>query len=180
MPIALIADNDAGVRGLLAELARRQGFEVRVAADGLAAQEALAAGDVDLLVCDLDMPRLSGQQLVAGLADSLRVPLVVVVSGYVDAAIQASLMAQRGVRVVLRKPFDVMAFAGLLRGYASELAAKVLQAAPASVESHAVAQVADPMQSASPQPIAELSVGRLESGSVGLEPGSAGKNHFVP
>lgn len=180
MPIALIADNDAGVRGLLAELARRQGFEVRVAADGLAAQEALAAGDVDLLVCDLDMPRLSGQQLVASLADSLRVPLVVVVSGYVDAAIQASLMAQRGVRVVLRKPFDVMAFAGLLRGYASELAAKVHQAAPASQGPDAVVRVADAMRSATPQPIAEPSAGRPTSASIGLEADPAGKNHFVP
>jgi CheY-like chemotaxis protein len=180
MPIALIADNDAGVRGLLAELARRQGFEVRVAADGLAAQEALAAGDVDLLVCDLDMPRLSGQQLVAGLADSLRVPLVVVVSGYVDAAIQASLMAQRGVRVVLRKPFDVMAFAGLLRGYASELIAKSRQEEAAGSESGAPTRVEDPLRSPVPQSMPEPSMGRPASVSVGLEADPAGKNHFVP
>ena len=180
MPIALIADNDVGVRGLLAELARRQGFVVRVAADGLAAQEALAAGDVDLLVCDLDMPRLSGQQLVAGLAGFVRVPLVVVVSGYVDAAIQASLMAQRGVRVVLRKPFDVMAFAGLLRGYASELAAQARQGESASLEVDASARVEDPLRGSPQHPVLMQSVGGIGIGTAGVDQPSAGKNHFVP
>ncbi len=180
MPIALIADNDVGVRGLLAELARRQGFVVRVAADGLAAQEALAAGDVDLLVCDLDMPRLSGQQLVAGLAGCVRVPLVVVVSGYVDAAIQASLMAQRGVRVVLRKPFDVMAFAGLLRGYASELTAQARLDEPASLEADASARGEGPLRGSPAQPVLTQSVGGLGVGTTGVDQPSAGKNHFVP
>jgi CheY-like chemotaxis protein len=180
MPIALIADNDAGVRGLLAELARRQGFEVRVAPDGVAAQEALAAGDVDLLVCDLDMPRLSGQQLVAGLADSLRVPLVVVVSGYVDAAIQASLMAQRGVRVVLRKPFDVMAFAGLLRGYATELVAQSRKVEAELAAAETGARLEGPVQSMPEQPVFPQPVGGLGVEASGGDQVSAGKNHFVP
>lgn len=129
MRIAVIADNDPGVRGLLAELARRQGFEVRPAADGEQAKSLLAAGCVDLLVCDLDMPKVTGQQLLAWLAQQPHAPIVVVVSGYVDATIQAGLMAQRGVRTVLRKPFDILAFASLLRGYASEVAPR--EAAPA-------------------------------------------------
>ena len=121
MPIALIADNDPGVRGLLSELARRQGFVVREAIDGEAAKQGLEAAGVDLLVCDLDMPKLSGQQLLQWLSQQLEVPIVVVVSGYVEAGMQQGLMAQRGVRVVLKKPFDILAFVGLLRGYASEL-----------------------------------------------------------
>lgn len=121
---AVIADNDPGVRSLLAELARRQGFEVHPAADGEQAKLLLAAGGVDLLVCDLDMPKVTGQQLLGWVAQQPQTPIVVVVSGYVDASIQTGLMAHRGVRTVLRKPFDILAFASLLRGYAAELAAR--------------------------------------------------------
>ncbi len=124
MRSAVIADNDPGVRSLLAELARRQGFEVHVAADGEQAKALLGTGSVDLLVCDLDMPKVTGQQLLGWVAQQHQAPIVVVVSGYVDATIQASLMAIRGVRSVLRKPFDILAFASLLRGYANELAAR--------------------------------------------------------
>ena len=124
MRSAVIADNDPGVRALLAELARRQGFEVQQASDGEQAKALLAAGGVDLLVCDLDMPKVTGQQLLGWVGQQLQTPIVVVVSGYVDAAIQAGLMAQRGVRTVLRKPFDILAFASLLRGYAAELVAR--------------------------------------------------------
>lgn len=130
MRSAVIADNDPGVRGLLAELARRQGFEVLPAADGEQAKSLLGAGRVDLLVCDLDMPKVTGQQLLGWLAQQPQTPIVVVVSGYVDAAIQAGLMAHRGVRTVLRKPFDILAFASLLRGYAAELAAREHAAKP--------------------------------------------------
>lgn len=165
MPIALIADNDPGVRGLLSELARRQGFVVREAIDGEAAKQGLEAAGVDLLVCDLDMPKLSGQQLLQWLSQQLEVPIVVVVSGYVEAGMQQALMAQRGVRVVLKKPFDILAFVSLLRGYASELAQRQAAPAPAVVAASAV----------SPEP--DLSPVKVPAG---LAAAIAGKNHFVP
>lgn len=165
MPIALIADNDPGVRGLLAELARRQGFEVREAVDGEAAKQVLDAASVDLLVCDLDMPKVSGQQLLHWLSQRLEVPAVVVVSGYVEPGMQQALMAHRGVRVVLRKPFDILAFVGLLRGYASEFLQRQRAAEPAP----SVVLAGE-----------EGAVGAgAEASRRSLEP-IAGKNHFVP
>jgi CheY-like chemotaxis protein len=165
MPIALIADNDPGVRGLLSELARRQGFVVREAVDGEAAKQGLEAAGVDLLVCDLDMPKLSGQQLLQWLAQQLEVPIVVVVSGYVEAGMQQALMAQRGVRVVLKKPFDILAFVGLLRGYASELAQRQVATPPVV----ATGSVVPPEPNPAPVKV-----------EVGLATAIAGKNHFVP
>lgn len=165
MPIAMIADNDPGVRGLLSELARRQGFVVREAIDGEAAKQGLEAAGVDLLVCDLDMPKLSGQQLLQWLSQQLEVPIVVVVSGYVEAGMQQGLMAQRGVRVVLKKPFDILAFVGLLRGYASELAQRQAATASAVVAASAV----------SPEP--DLPLVKVPAG---LATAIVGKNHFVP
>lgn len=165
MPIALIADNDPGVRGLLAELARRQGFEVREAVDGEAAKQVLDAAPVDLLVCDLDMPKVSGQQLLHWLAQRLEVPVVVVVSGYVEAGMQQALMSQRGVRVVLRKPFDILAFVGLLRGYASEFAQRQVAVEP---------QTGPLVQGAAAAGASATQVHRDVAEPI------AGKNHFVP
>ncbi len=107
----LIADNDPGVRGLLCEVVRRQGLAATVVADGEAAQAALAGGTFAVLICDLDMPRRTGLEVLSWLATQGRQPAVLVVSGYVDARIQAQLDALSFVRGVLRKPFDVLAFA---------------------------------------------------------------------
>jgi DNA-binding response OmpR family regulator len=114
----LVADNDPGVRSLLAELARRQGYAVRTADDGEAACRELARGGIDVFVCDLDMPRLSGSQVLDWLAAQALQPATVVVSGYLDARTTAALGRRPWVRASLRKPFDVVAFVALLRGLA--------------------------------------------------------------
>lgn len=132
MVMVLIADNDPGVRGLLTEVVRRQGCSVAAANDGLAAQQALAAAPVDILVCDLDMPRLGGLELLAWLATQPVQPAVVVVSGFVDARTAARLDELACVRAVLRKPFDVLAFAARIRELAAVAASAVPVAAAAA------------------------------------------------
>ncbi len=123
MVTVLVADNDPGVRSLLVEVVRRQGCAVEGAIDGVAARERLEAGGIDILVCDLDMPRLSGNDLLAWIEARAVRPLVVVVSGYIDGKLEAALGSLRCVRSVLRKPFDVFAFAQLVRGLAAAAAA---------------------------------------------------------
>lgn len=110
----LIADNDPGVQALLAEVARRAGCTVRTAADGLAARDQLRGGGVDVLVCDLDMPRLSGNDLLDWLARQPAPPATIVVSGFVDDRLRRTVAPWPWVRAVLRKPFDVMQFRDLV------------------------------------------------------------------
>jgi len=61
----LIAEDDAHIRRVCMMWLARQGHTVLEAADGQAAMELLQAQDVDLLVSDVEMPRLSGTELVA-------------------------------------------------------------------------------------------------------------------
>jgi len=56
----LVADDDPQMRRLIRSILERDGFEVTEAADGLDALEALEAHPVDLVVLDIDMPRLDG------------------------------------------------------------------------------------------------------------------------
>ncbi len=56
----LLIDDDARIRRRCAEVLRLEGFEVREAADGRAGLEAVRQDPVDLIVCDVTMPRLNG------------------------------------------------------------------------------------------------------------------------
>ena len=63
----LIADNDRAVSGLLSEVLQQSGFTVEHAYDGEAASELARGADVQVLVCDLDMPGVSGLEVLASL-----------------------------------------------------------------------------------------------------------------
>ena len=110
----LVADNDAGVRSLLAEVVRRSGCAVVEADNGVDAVALVEQRPVDILVCDLDMPGVAGEEVVARVAARSAPPAIVVVSGFLDAATVEALQAQACVRAVLRKPFDVLMFADLI------------------------------------------------------------------
>lgn len=110
-PLILVADNDPDVSHLLADVLRMHGARTEIVADGEAAVRRLRAGHVDLLVCDLDMPKLDGEGVVNALAHCPSPPPVLIVSGFVDDVTVARLQQSPHVLGVLRKPFDVIEFA---------------------------------------------------------------------
>ncbi|MEZ5964942.1 MAG: response regulator [Planctomycetota bacterium] len=110
-PLILVADNDPDVSLLLADVLRMHGARTEVVPDGDAAVQRLMQGDVHLLVCDLDMPKLDGEGVVRALPRCPSPPPVLVVSGFVDDATLGRLQESPHVRGVLRKPFDVIEFA---------------------------------------------------------------------
>ena len=56
----LVADDDRQMRRLVRMILERDGHEVAEAADGLDALDAIESGQCDLMILDLDMPRLDG------------------------------------------------------------------------------------------------------------------------
>ncbi|MFN0179487.1 MAG: ATPase, T2SS/T4P/T4SS family [Gemmatimonadales bacterium] len=64
----LVVDDDRQMRRLIKMMLEREGYLVREAADGLDALDAIDAGPVDLMILDLDMPRLDG----VGVLEELR------------------------------------------------------------------------------------------------------------
>lgn len=118
-PKVLIADNDRAVSSLLAEIVRRLGCAVEVAYDGAAAVAALGAGGFRVLVCDLDMPKVSGFEVVQWLAPRPDAPQTLVISGFVDAGTEQRLQAFACVQGVLKKPFDLAFFSQQVRGLLS-------------------------------------------------------------
>ena len=57
----LIVDDSKTVRNLVAFIMKKEGFRITMAEDGLDGLEKLySAGDVDLIISDINMPRMDG------------------------------------------------------------------------------------------------------------------------
>jgi CheY-like chemotaxis protein len=114
----LIADDDLSVRNLLALLARRAGFEVDEASDGLVALEKLHKNNYVVLLLDLMMPHLDGYAVVAELRGKERRPAVIVVTAFPPSAVEQRL-DQDVVDAVVHKPFDVDMISGIITSLAA-------------------------------------------------------------
>lgn len=81
----LVVDDSLTVRELQRKLLLNRGYEVTVAVDGMDGWNALRAEDFDLLITDIDMPRMDGIELVSLLRrDSRLQSLPVMVVSYKD------------------------------------------------------------------------------------------------
>lgn len=62
-PNILVAEDDPAIGTALQRALRHEGYDVRRAADGAAALEALDARDADLVILDIAMPRVDGLEV---------------------------------------------------------------------------------------------------------------------
>lgn len=102
----LVADDDASLRTVIAETLRGEGYIVDEAENGVAALERLRENVPDLMLVDIVMPELDGNELIRrcrSIPGCAAVP-VVVISGTHGLPNDAS---ELGVRAVLVKPFDL-------------------------------------------------------------------------
>jgi CheY-like chemotaxis protein len=100
----LVVDDCLDIATLEADLVVMSGRRAVIAPDGLEALAILENTNVDIILLDLDMPRLSGQSVLDRLAANRglsRIP-VIVVSANVNA-----LRPTPQVVAVVSKPFDV-------------------------------------------------------------------------
>ena len=105
--VVLLADDEELVRFATKRVLEHVGIEVLTAADGEEALEihAAQAHRIDLVVLDLDMPRLDGEQAYARLREHNPNLHVVICSGYLDEERVRALRAA-GVDGFIHKPYD--------------------------------------------------------------------------
>jgi DNA-binding response OmpR family regulator len=109
----LVVDDDLAIRKLLERIARRAGFEVDGAKDGVEALELLDRAEYDIALIDLMMPRVSGYELVQRIGSRERRPVVIVATALTNSDI--ATVDDTLVRHVIRKPFDVQAVIAALK-----------------------------------------------------------------
>ena len=112
----LLVEDEAIVRGLVREILERDGYTVLEAAD---AEQALATShdrdDIDLLLTDVVMPRMTGPEvarLVAEFRDGLK---VLYMSGYSDATVVQRGLLEPGTAFI-QKPFRAQELTDKIRG----------------------------------------------------------------
>lgn len=66
-PRILIIDDNASFRELLRIMLTSEGYEVLVAEDAVEGGKAMLAGNLDLAICDIDMPFMNGLELLTAL-----------------------------------------------------------------------------------------------------------------
>lgn len=102
----LVAEDEGLAAMAIEDMLRDAGFEVLLAVDGQQALEIAAENPFDLLLTDLRMPRLSGNELVRKLRESRPGLPVVVMTGYAPPGGVGALQSGYGPMVLLNKPLD--------------------------------------------------------------------------
>lgn len=101
----LIADDEPNHRRCLSISLRLEGYEVLEAADGQQALEALAEGPIDVLICDLMMPRIDGLELCRRMRFAYPNTRIILMSAYHLTCAQLE-RAQVGDIRFLPKPYE--------------------------------------------------------------------------
>ena len=91
MPRILVADDDDVIQTVVRDTLEAAGHEVDVAADGVAALARLGAGEFDALITDLQMPGLTGIELLRQVrADRPELPVIMMTAhASVETAVEA-------------------------------------------------------------------------------------------
>jgi chemosensory pili system protein ChpA (sensor histidine kinase/response regulator) len=81
--VVVVADDSISVRKFVGRMLEKNGYRVMLASDGLEAAELVAQHGCHLVITDLEMPRMTGYELMAQLRQSpstRRIPVMVVTS----------------------------------------------------------------------------------------------------
>jgi response regulator RpfG family c-di-GMP phosphodiesterase len=101
----LVADDDPNVRDLLVSILSDAGYSVREAENGERALESFRAEPCDVVVTDLQMPGISGIEVLQALKKHSPSTEVILITGH--ASLETTLMALRsGAYDLLTKPFE--------------------------------------------------------------------------
>jgi CheY-like chemotaxis protein len=102
----LVVDDDPAVRATLAELLGSEGYAVQLSSDGFSALNLVRRDPPDLVILDLNLPVLDGQEFVDAwrtAAPASSIPILVLTA----SADLPSSLSDLGVQGHFTKPFDV-------------------------------------------------------------------------
>jgi DNA-binding NtrC family response regulator len=110
----LVAEDETNLRLVIQKELQRLGYRVDVAPDGEAALRRLEEGNVDVLLCDINMPRLDGMELLRRVHERPNPPEVIMLTGHatVETAIEAMKL---GAYDYLSKPYRITELDALVK-----------------------------------------------------------------
>lgn len=101
----LIVDDEEQIRIMLENHFSLLGYDVRTAQDGCDAIKVLEKEKIDIVVSDIRMPNMSGDELCARIRSDFPLTRVIMITGYVNME-SALACLRRGADSCLFKPFE--------------------------------------------------------------------------
>ncbi|RTZ91752.1 MAG: sigma-54-dependent Fis family transcriptional regulator [Deltaproteobacteria bacterium] len=101
----LVVDDEENLRHMMKIILSREGYQVYEAADGENALSMIRSTPMDLILCDVRMPRMDGMTLLETIAPKNYRPIVIMMSAYgtIETAVTAMKM---GAYDYVSKPFQ--------------------------------------------------------------------------
>jgi DNA-binding NtrC family response regulator len=102
----LIAEDESNLRLVLQKELERLGYRVQSAPDGEAALRKLEESNVDVLLCDINMPRIDGMEVLRRVHERPNPPEVIMLTG--QATVETAVEAMKlGAYDYLTKPYSI-------------------------------------------------------------------------
>lgn len=103
----LVVDDDAALRGLIVDALRQTGdFGIQEASDGAEALKALKSDLYDLVISDVQMPNMTGMELLSRIREINPNIYVIMITAFPSIGLSVSAM-QTGAVDFLSKPFNI-------------------------------------------------------------------------
>lgn len=110
----LVVDDQMGVRRLLFEAFKEEGFGVELAASGQEALEKVKSDMPELILMDMKMPGMNGLETLHEIKKITDDVLVIIMTAYGELEIVAEAM-RLGIKEYVTKPFDINELRGLVK-----------------------------------------------------------------
>jgi two-component system response regulator (stage 0 sporulation protein F) len=102
----LIADDQDGIRTMLAQVFTNMGVDVDTAQDGIKAWEFLEREQYDLVLLDMNMPRMFGHEVLRRMREQeLETPVMIMTAFGEETVIDE--VRRLGITAQFEKPFDI-------------------------------------------------------------------------
>lgn len=126
LPLVMVVDDSLTVRKITSRMLAREGFEVVTAKDGVDALQQLQDTRPDVILSDIEMPRMDGFELLRNIrADEglRRIPIIMITSRTADK--HRAHAIELGVNEYLGKPYQEDELLALIRQYTEAMAQAV-------------------------------------------------------
>lgn len=105
VPMVMVVDDDAAIRRLCRFYLTTRGYDVIEACDGQDALEKFQQQPCQLIIVDMNMPRMGGLQLIDRLRQQTVDVYIILITAFGTAAVEKDAL-RRGANEYIVKPFD--------------------------------------------------------------------------
>ncbi|MBM7698889.1 response regulator [Kurthia huakuii] len=103
----LIVDDQPGIRILLQEVLKNEGYAIQTAGSGVEAVEILKNEDFDALLTDMKLPGMNGVEIIQHVVDLDKKPVIMMMTAYGEKEL-VDKAKSLGTAHFFKKPFEIM------------------------------------------------------------------------